>query len=161
MGACSSSHVSIHPQSSAYYLPQNHFGGTRQSYSYHGHDQSNRSLVNYQRRSASVSTSQSGRHSHNFSPYSYPSSPSGNNFPRASLPTISRFDFSKHNTDDSAWVLVNGKIYDVTPFLSKHPGGRTILLGYAGGRDATTAFQNAHPGKSIGRNVRCIGILGE
>ena len=31
-----------------------------------------------------------------------------------------------HNTKDSCWLLIAGKVYDVTNF--KHPGGKQILL---------------------------------
>lgn len=31
-------------------------------------------------------------------------------------------DVGKHNSESNCWVIVHGKVYDVTPFLSKHPG---------------------------------------
>lgn len=31
---------------------------------------------------------------------------------------------SKHNTSDSAWIVINSKVYDVTHYLNKHPGGK-------------------------------------
>lgn len=38
---------------------------------------------------------------------------------------------------------MSGKVYDVTEFLSEHPGGSSILLKHAG-RDATAAYEVAH-----------------
>lgn len=32
------------------------------------------------------------------------------------------------STDESAWVVVDGSVYDVTEFLDEHPGGKKILL---------------------------------
>ena len=45
----------------------------------------------------------------------------------------------EHNTKDSCWLLIDGKVYDVTKF--KHPGGKQILLQNAG-QDATTQFED-------------------
>ena len=35
-------------------------------------------------------------------------------------------DIFEHNTKESLWLLIEGKVYDVTDF--KHPGGKQILL---------------------------------
>ena len=32
----------------------------------------------------------------------------------------------EHNTKESLWLLIDGKVYDVTTF--KHPGGKQLLL---------------------------------
>eukprot|EP00435_Cladocopium_sp_Y103_P066400 s153_g28.t1 len=52
----------------------------------------------------------------------------------------------KHNTAASLWVIMNRKVYDVTAFHKKHPGGAGVLL-QMGGKDATAAAAAAH--KSI------------
>jgi len=52
----------------------------------------------------------------------------------------------KHNTASSLWVIMNRKVYDVTAFHKKHPGGAGVLL-QMGGKDATAAAAAAH--KSI------------
>jgi len=41
----------------------------------------------------------------------------------------------------SCWIVVHGRLYDVGDFLHAHPGGRERLLRYAGGADATDAFE--------------------
>jgi hypothetical protein len=43
-------------------------------------------------------------------------------------------ELSKHNSFDDCWVVIHGKVYDVTPFLNEHPGGKFALgkLGRAG-----------------------------
>jgi predicted heme/steroid binding protein len=43
-----------------------------------------------------------------------------------------------------AWIALHGAVYDVTPFLDQHPGGRKILLDSCGG-DATQLFDAFHP----------------
>jgi cytochrome b involved in lipid metabolism len=49
-------------------------------------------------------------------------------------------DVLAHNTTDDCWIIVNAKVYDVTNYLNLHPGGSSILFGYAG-KDATEAFR--------------------
>ncbi|KAI2616339.1 FMN-dependent dehydrogenase-domain-containing protein [Hypoxylon sp. NC1633] len=53
-------------------------------------------------------------------------------------------EVSAHNTQESCWIVLHGKVYDITSFVSKHPGGRSILLQNAG-QDASAAFDSVHP----------------
>lgn len=46
----------------------------------------------------------------------------------------------KHNTEDSCWLIIDGKVYDVTPFLDEHPGGYDIIITNTG-KDATEDFE--------------------
>lgn len=41
-------------------------------------------------------------------------------------------DVAEHNSFKSCWVSRNGKVYDVTSFLSDHPGGDDLIVKYAG-----------------------------
>ncbi|KPV78436.1 uncharacterized protein RHOBADRAFT_10897 [Rhodotorula graminis WP1] len=45
-------------------------------------------------------------------------------------------EVAKHADADSLWLIVKGQAYDLTEFAPEHPGGRNILLKYAG-KDAT------------------------
>lgn len=47
-------------------------------------------------------------------------------------------DVAKHNSQGDCWTIVNGSVYDITDFTSKHPGGKEILQ--ACGKDATEIF---------------------
>ncbi|KAI0251317.1 FMN-dependent dehydrogenase-domain-containing protein [Lactifluus subvellereus] len=56
---------------------------------------------------------------------------------------VSYAELQRHTTRSSLWVLINGIVYDLTAFLSSHPGGTGPLLKYAG-KDATKAFLPIH-----------------
>ncbi|KAF1961171.1 L-lactate dehydrogenase [Byssothecium circinans] len=57
------------------------------------------------------------------------------------------FDYAevaKHNTAESCWVILYGQVYDVTSFLTSHPGGAKVILQLAGS-DATSEYDPIHP----------------
>ena len=54
---------------------------------------------------------------------------------------ISRDELAKHITDDSAWISIHGKVYDITTFYNNHPGGVEILLDTLN-KDATGDFED-------------------
>ncbi|PXF50055.1 Nitrate reductase [NADH] [Gracilariopsis chorda] len=52
-------------------------------------------------------------------------------------------EVEKHNSEDSAWIVVDGKVYDATPYLDDHPGGKASILMNAG-QDSTEEFMAIH-----------------
>ena len=48
---------------------------------------------------------------------------------------------AQHKSENDIWVVIHGKVYDVTPFMNEHPGGADILLD-AAGKDATGDFED-------------------
>ena len=67
-----------------------------------------------------------------------------------------------HNDDEHGyWISIDREIFDVGGFLRRHPGGPTVLHGYAGG-DATQAYHRLHAGSAAAAIAlrRCrIGTL--
>ncbi|ORX52958.1 cytochrome b5 [Piromyces finnis] len=53
-------------------------------------------------------------------------------------------EVSKHCTIEDCWIIFNGIIYDITEYLNFHPGGKNILIKYAG-KDGTDIFYKCHP----------------
>ena len=54
-------------------------------------------------------------------------------------PSLTMSELAKHNSSQSCWLLISGKIYDVTSFINQHPGGANEILKNCG-TDATVAF---------------------
>ncbi|KAK8056024.1 hypothetical protein PG993_001251 [Apiospora rasikravindrae] len=44
------------------------------------------------------------------------------------MKTFSAEEVAKHTSPDSCWVVLYGHVYDVTDFLSSHPGGSKVIL---------------------------------
>lgn len=56
-------------------------------------------------------------------------------------------EVKKHNTPDSASIIVHGHVYDCTRFLKDHPGGSDSILINAG-TDCTEEFEAIHSDKA-------------
>ena len=52
-------------------------------------------------------------------------------------------EVSNHNNENDCWIIINNRVYDITYFLNKHPGGKSILVS-VGGSDATEYFEELH-----------------
>ncbi|KAK9733910.1 hypothetical protein RND81_04G100500 [Saponaria officinalis] len=50
-------------------------------------------------------------------------------------------EVAEHNSNKDCWLVIGGKVYDVTKFLEDHPGGDDVLLS-ATGKDATDDFED-------------------
>lgn len=68
-------------------------------------------------------------------------------------------EVAKHNSRESCWVIIKGKVYDVTDFLDEHPGGASIILRY-GGKDATAEYDPIHPPGTIEESLPANKYLG-
>ncbi|KAE9603357.1 hypothetical protein Lal_00008251 [Lupinus albus] len=50
-------------------------------------------------------------------------------------------EIAQHNSSNDCWLLIRGKVYNVTKFLNDHPGGDDVLLSSTG-KDATDDFDD-------------------
>ncbi len=53
----------------------------------------------------------------------------------------------EHGSAGDCWTAINGKVYDLTSWENKHPGGASKIIALCG-TDGTTAFLNQHGDKS-------------
>ena len=58
---------------------------------------------------------------------------------------ITAEEVAQHNTPEDCWLVIEGKVYDVTPFASEHPGGPELMTDHAGksSEDVTEDFEDA------------------
>jgi cytochrome b involved in lipid metabolism len=65
---------------------------------------------------------------------------------------INASEVAKHDNINDCWLIVSNKVYNVTNFISIHPGGSDKIIPYCG-KDASTVFntrngKGPHPQKS-------------
>ncbi len=51
-----------------------------------------------------------------------------------------------HSDSNSCWTAINGVVYDLTAWISAHPGGEGAILSICG-KDGSTAFNGQHGGQ--------------
>jgi cytochrome b involved in lipid metabolism len=52
-------------------------------------------------------------------------------------------EVKRHTSKKDLWLLIDGRVYDVTPFLDLHPGGGQLIM-EAAAQDATSKFEHTH-----------------
>lgn len=53
-------------------------------------------------------------------------------------------EVASHCTEESCWMVVSDKVYDLTEFLDFHPAGVEIMLEHAGTDASTVFFEKGH-----------------
>ncbi|KAK6931365.1 Cytochrome b5-like heme/steroid binding domain [Dillenia turbinata] len=80
------------------------------------------------------------------------------------MPTLTKLysmhEASQHNTKNDCWIVIDGKVYDVSTYLDDHPGGDDVLLEVTG-KDAKEAFEDAGHSQDARELMEtfCIGEL--
>lgn len=73
--------------------------------------------------------------------------------------TLNTQEIAKHNTTGNCWIIINSKVYNVTSYLSAHPGGVGAIAPYCG-KDAAQAFQGL-PHSSYANNLLANYFIGD
>ena len=68
-------------------------------------------------------------------------------------------EVAKHNTGKDCWSVVNKNVYDLTPYVSSHPGGAGVIKAICG-KDGTAAFSGQHGGAKTPASVLASFKLG-
>ncbi len=61
----------------------------------------------------------------------------------AVTPPFPLAEVSKHNNSTDCWSAINGKVYNLTSWISKHPGGSSAIISLCG-IDGSTAYNGVH-----------------
>ncbi|KAJ5885355.1 Cytochrome b5 [Penicillium taxi] len=57
------------------------------------------------------------------------------------MPEYSLQEVAAHNTKGDVWIVIHGKVFDITEYVEDHPGGADVLLETAGS-DATAEYED-------------------
>lgn len=68
-------------------------------------------------------------------------------------------EVAKRNTREELWVIVDGRVYDLTKYIDKHPGGILPIQDMAG-KDCTDVFANYHAAR-IYKSMLPAFLVGE
>lgn len=68
-------------------------------------------------------------------------------------------EVNRHCIPADCWVAIEGKVYDLTEFMDRHPGGPTTIVN-AAGKDVTKIFNDIHKGVKIEQYLRPEAFLG-
>jgi cytochrome b involved in lipid metabolism len=68
-------------------------------------------------------------------------------------------EISEHASAEDCWLLIEGKVYDVTEFVNGHPGGKAILEGC--GMDATELYKTRPMGSGTEHSEEARSLLDE
>lgn len=69
-------------------------------------------------------------------------------------------DVSKHNNQNDCWTTVNGKVYEVTKWISEHPGGAKAIISLCG-TDGSALFNDQHGGEKRPANELASFVIGD
>eukprot|EP00440_Ansanella_granifera_P031265 gb/GFBE01033947.1/.p1 GENE.gb/GFBE01033947.1/~~gb/GFBE01033947.1/.p1 ORF type:complete len:120 (+),score=29.28 gb/GFBE01033947.1/:1-360(+) len=72
---------------------------------------------------------------------------------------ISMEEVARHNSPEDCWLVLHGKVYDLTKFAKGHVGGKTLITDLAG-KDGTLVFAASH-GENVLNGIRSSCFVGD
>ena len=105
--------------------------------------------------SATPSPSQSATQSSSPSKSATPSAS-----PTTALTKLTLEEVKKHDSGTSCWSIVYGNVFDLTKWITKHPGGAGVIRAICG-KDGTSAFESQHAGEGRPANQLSNYYLGK
>jgi len=64
----------------------------------------------------------------------------------SAAPVLTMADVAKHATPGDCWAAIDGSVYDLTSWISRHPGGPGVIKRLCG-TDGSRAFNGQHGGQ--------------
>ena len=65
-----------------------------------------------------------------------------------------------HNTSTDCWTIINNKVYNLTSYISSHPGGSSAIISLCG-TNGTSAFTAQHSGNTNANNTVASYYIGD
>lgn len=72
---------------------------------------------------------------------------------------ITMMDVAQHASGASCWSVINGNVYNLTSWVSQHPGGSSRILAICG-TDGSAAFNGQHGGQGAPASTLSGFLLG-
>ena len=79
--------------------------------------------------------------------------------PSADTSVLSLDTVAMNDSEASCWTVINGNVYDLTDWISSHPGGASRILSLCG-TDGTSQFQGEHMGEGSAETTLQSYLLG-
>jgi len=80
--------------------------------------------------------------------------------PTASSNALTLSRVKENNTASSCWSIINGNVYNLTTWISSHPGGKSAITSLCG-IDGTAAFNSQHRNESRPESRLASYLLGK
>jgi cytochrome b involved in lipid metabolism len=80
--------------------------------------------------------------------------------PTASSNALTLARVKENNTASSCWSIINGNVYNLTTWISSHPGGKSAITSLCG-IDGTAAFNSQHRNESRPESRLASYLLGK
>ena len=77
------------------------------------------------------------------------------------MATFTLEEVHRHRSKDSLWVAHQGRVYDVTGFVDRHPGGWDVMVEKGGGDVTEVMRDTPHPHSPAAYQILNKYLIGE